>query len=47
MGVADGEVADRIKVCVEIVLGTGKVVDWWLEDHLSKYVVVWGIPEEN
>ena len=45
--VADGEVASRLKVCVEAAVGTGKVVDWWVEDHLSKHVVVKGILEEN
>ena len=28
-------------------VGAAEVVDWWVEDHLSRYVVVVGIPEEN
>ena len=45
--VKDSEVLDRLRVNVVVAVGPTEVVDWWVEDHLSKYVVVGGIPEEN
>ena len=45
--VVDAEVVYHLKVCVESMVGTSEVVDWWVEDHLPRYVVVGGIPEEN
>ena len=45
--VADSGVLDRLRVNVVAAVGAAEVVDWWVEDHLSKYVVVGGIPEEN
>ena len=45
--VKDSEVLDRLRVNVVVVVGAAEVVDWWVEDHLSKYMVVGGIPEEN
>ena len=45
--VADSEVLDRLRVNVVAAVGAAEVVDWWVEDHLSKYVTVGGIPEEN
>ena len=43
----DSEVLDRLRVSVVAAVSAAAVVDWWVEDHLSKYVVVSGIPEEN
>ena len=45
--VKDSEVMDRLRVNVIVAVGPAEVVDWWVEDHLSKYIVVGGIPEEN
>ena len=45
--VVDSEVLDRLRVNVVAVVGAAEVVEWWVEDHLSRYVVVGGIPEEN
>ena len=42
----DSEVLDRLRVNVVASVGTAEVVDWWVEDRLSRYVVVGGIPEE-
>ena len=42
----DAMVLDRLRVCVEAMVGTGEVVDWWVEDHLLRHVVVGSIPEE-
>ena len=41
----DGEVLDDLRVFMESVVGTAEVMCWWVEDHLSKFVVVGGIPE--
>ena len=43
----DSEVLDYLRVNVTVAVGAAEVVDWWVEDHLSRYVVVGGIPEEN
>ena len=45
--VEDWEVLDRLRVNIVAAVGTAEVVDWWVEDHLSRYVVVGGVPEEN
>ena len=45
--VEDSVVLDRLRVCVEASVGTEEVVDWWVEDHLSRYMGVGGILEEN
>ena len=45
--VKDAEVLGRLRVNVVAAVGEEEVVDWWVEDHLSRYVVVGGIPEEN
>ena len=42
--VGDAEMMQCLRVGVEAVVGPGEVVCWWVEDHLSKYVVVRGIP---
>ena len=42
--VEDKEVVNRLRVSVESVVGTEEVACWWVEDHLSKYVLVVGIP---
>ena len=44
--VGDLEVLDRLRVNVVVAVGAAEVVDWWVEDHLSRYMVVGGIPEE-
>ena len=46
-GTEDAAVVNRVKVCVEATVSTAEVVGWWVEDYLSKYMVVGGIPEEN
>ena len=46
-GVSDVEVVDWLLVGVEAVVGSPEVVCWWVKDHLSRYVVVSGVPEEN
>ena len=38
---------DRLRVNIVAAVGMSEVVDWWVEDHLSRYVVVGGILEEN
>ena len=38
---------DHLRVKVAVVVGAAEVVAWWVEDHLSRYVVVGGISEEN
>ena len=45
--VEDAEVVSLLRVNVAAAVGEAEVVDWWAEDHLSKYVVVGGVPEEN
>ena len=45
--VGGSEVLDRLRVNVAVAVDAAEVVDWWVEDHLSRYVVVGGIPEEN
>ena len=46
-GTSDAEVLSDLSVCVESIVGTAEVLCWWVEDHLSKYVVVGDIPEIN
>ena len=43
----DAGVVDWLRVNIAAVVGTADVVDWWVEDHLSRYVVVGGIPKGN
>ena len=43
----DTEVVDRLRVNVMAAVGKADVVDWWMENRLSRYVVVGGIAEEN
>ena len=45
--VGDSELLNRLNVNVVASVGAAEVLDWWVEDHLSGYVVVGGIPEEN
>ena len=45
--VRDPVVLDRLRVSDMTAVGATEVVDWWVEDHLSHYVVVGGIHEEN
>ena len=45
--VGDSVVLDRLRVNVVVAVGTAEVVDWWVEGHLSRYVMVVGISEEN
>ena len=45
--VEDSKVLDRLMVNVVVVVGAAEVVDWWVEDQLSRYVVVGGIPKVN
>ena len=46
-GTGDAVVLGDLRVCVESIVGTDEVRCWWVEDYLSKYVVVGGIPEIN
>ena len=46
-GVEDIKVVDLLKVNVVAAVVTAEVVDWRVVDHLSRYVEVVGIPEEN
>ena len=43
----DSVVLERLRVNVAAAVDATEVVDWWVESHLSRYVVVGGIPEEN
>ena len=43
----DAEVVDRLRGSIVAAVCADEVVDWWVEDYLSWYVVVGGIPEEN
>ena len=45
--VGDPGVWERLKMNVVAAVGIVEAVDWWVEDHLPRYVVVGGIPEEN
>ena len=45
--VAHSEVLDRLRVNVVVAVGATEVIDWWVQNHLSRYVVVRGIPEES
>ena len=45
--VGDSVVLDYLRMNVVVVVDAAEVVDLWVEDHLSRYVVVGGIPEEN
>ena len=47
MEIEDAEVVDRLRVNVVAAVGAAEVVEWRVEDHLSRYVVVGGILEEN
>ena len=40
-------VLDRLRVNVVAAVGAAEALEWWVEDHLSRYMVVSGVPEEN
>ena len=43
----DVQVVDQLRVSIVAAVSAAEVVDWWVEDHLLKYVVVVGVPEGN